>query len=160
MGEGLLAASQGSMPLTEIIASNDGTIGSDFSQQVVPLLPFGRWKCSRFSGLVGRGRLRGLQSRFCILQPAFHRRVRGNHEQCLGIRQAQTRPRAYHLGRELLKPASQHRMFTVSPDECINLLDQVSSPLPLLGCDGISYRLVQSSVLGIPVAGVVMQDSY
>ena len=34
MGKGLLAESQGGMPLTEIVAGNDGTIGSNFSLQV------------------------------------------------------------------------------------------------------------------------------
>src|SRR6266566_2276956 len=148
------------MSLTEIVADNDGTIGGYFSEKVIPLILFGWWRYPGFGSLVGWSRCSASQSGFCILQPAFHRRIRGDHKQRLGVCQAQTRPRAHHLGRELLKPASQHRVFTVSPDECIDLLDQVSSPLPLLGCDGISYRLVQSSVLGIPVAGVVMQDSY
>src|ERR1700730_6287387 len=37
MGQSLLAECQGGWPLTEIVAGNDGTIGSHFSEQVVPL---------------------------------------------------------------------------------------------------------------------------
>ena len=42
MGEGLLAKRQGGLPLTEIIAGNDRTVGSDFSEQVLPLRAMGR----------------------------------------------------------------------------------------------------------------------
>src|SRR2546423_12664557 len=101
MGEGLLAERQGGRPLPEIVAGNDGTIGSDFSEQVVPLLSCGWWKCSgfsgliggglyrgpgsgqaalaqewSFSGLIGGGLYRGPQSSFCIVQPGFYGRVR------------------------------------------------------------------------------------
>src|SRR5260370_37003506 len=100
MSKGLLAESKNGMSFTEIVADNDGTIGGYFSEKVIPLMLFGWWRCPGFGSLVGWSWGSASQSGFCILQPAFCRRVRVNHEQCLGVRQAQTRPRTHRLVRE------------------------------------------------------------
>src|SRR5258708_19285301 len=95
MGQGLLAEPQGDVPLTEIVTGDDGPIGSDFSQQVIPFLLSGWWTCSRFSGPVGRSRYRDPHGRFCIVQPAFDRRVPCHHEHGPAIPPAQPRPPAH-----------------------------------------------------------------
>src|SRR5258708_30335746 len=115
MGQGLLAEPQGDVPLTEIVTGDDGPIGSDFSQQVIPFLLSGRWTCSRFSGPVGRSRYRDPHGRFSIVQPAFDRRVPAPHAQGPGIRQAYARPSAHHLHTEKFKPSAHHPIFTPPP---------------------------------------------
>src|ERR1700730_15455045 len=113
MGQSLLAERQGGRLLTKMVAGYDGTIGSDFSKQVVPLRAFEGQRCSAASSFVGGGWYSSPQGSFCIVQPACNRRVRGNHEQGLGIGQAQTRPCADNLNRELLYLAPHYRMFAV-----------------------------------------------
>ena len=116
--------------------------------------------CSRLSALGSGGRSSGPQSSFCIVQPALYCDVRGNHEQGLGIGQAQTRPYAQHLNRELLKPAPHHRMLVIAPDGSIFLLDQVSRSRPVVGAHGMTYGLGEESLLGIPAAGPQVQGGH
>jgi len=38
VSKGLLAESQGDMPLAELVAGNDGTLGGDFSKEILPFV--------------------------------------------------------------------------------------------------------------------------
>src|SRR6266571_4124594 len=75
MGKGILAESQGGMPIAKIIAGNDGAIGSNFSPQMVSLVPFSWGRCSSASSLIHWGQILTSQSRFCIVKPAPHHRM-------------------------------------------------------------------------------------
>src|SRR5260370_20064337 len=160
MSQGLLAKRQGGRPISKIIAGNDRTVGSVFSAQVLPLRALGRWRRPRLSALAGGGRSHSPQSSFCIVQPALYCRIRGNHEQGLGIRQAQTRPWAHHFYRELLKPAPHHRMLMIAPDGGIFLLDQVSRPRPVVRAHSMTYSLSEGSLLGIPATSSQVQGGH
>src|SRR5260370_12135536 len=112
MSQGLLADPQGDVPLTEIVTGDDGPIGSDFSQQVIPFLLSGWWTSSRFSAPVGRSRYRDPHGRFCIVQPAFNRRERAHHQQRPVIRQAHATPSAHHLSTQLFNPPCPPPLFS------------------------------------------------
>ena len=51
-------------------------------------------------------------------------------------------------------------MFIARPDDRLCWLDQVGDPLPVACADGVTYRLMEDSLLGIPLAGAQVQGSH